>query len=130
MTPHHKFINDFCDAYELRHGFKYVFQAKDAAAAQKLLRNFEPAHLLRIIREAWKQPRIYPYTMADTLPKFLSHINEIRVSLNARRSQLKPKTERQKVLAATGRAEPAVERITTPKQVLENGYKDLWKILK
>lgn len=86
---HTQLIERWCASFETRFGDKYVFQGKDAKAVKALLaidygtKVSDPvAHLLRIATAAWEHKEGYPCNMSLTLPKLLSHINEIREWLN------------------------------------------------
>ena len=90
---HAQLIDLWCGSFETRFGAKYVFLGKDAKAVKALLaidygtRVSDPvAHLIRLAKAAWEHKEGYPCSMSLTLPKLLSHINEIREWLNANRN--------------------------------------------
>lgn len=87
LCPHNQLIELWCKAFESRFGAKYVFLGKDAQAVKRLLAidyGADPVtHVMKIARAAWEHKDKYPCNMSLTLPKLLSHINEIREWLNA-----------------------------------------------
>lgn len=83
VCKHTELIDLWCKAFLDWFKCEYVFLAKDAAAVKQLVAKFDVDHIMRIALAAWAHKDTYPCNMALTLPKLLSHINEIREWLNA-----------------------------------------------
>lgn len=81
FSKHNEFIALWCSAYATKHGGKYLFLAKDAAAVAKLVNTFEVEHLMRIAKAAWDHQELFACKAANSLTGFMSRINDIRAEL-------------------------------------------------